>query len=284
VRHDLTEDVTCDPGRSAFSSGWVRSLSSPCFRAPRINGLQLERTSLLLRLQDISSTSEGIGCTYGAPGTAPLLLSSTRVSAARVRAGASSSPTLHNSRVSAPTTGPVWVTAIPGRHRVPHAASQTSWPNFSRAAGLPDPSCSSGNRSRVSTSVCLLPITRRRPQVSSSWTPRTKTMHMRCREWRDSFPCCRRPASSDCLASRSGSRLNRSLHRFAHSRARQCSAPPDTKRRPTKSFTFGRPCRKSGARAAGSPFLSWWSPVREEPTRIGDGYSRIKRRCRNEDA
>jgi hypothetical protein len=36
-------------------------------------------------------------------------------------------------------------TAIPGRHRGQHAASQASWPNSSRVAGLPDQSCSSGN-------------------------------------------------------------------------------------------------------------------------------------------
>ena len=66
-----------------------------------------------------------------------------------------------------------------------------------------------GESLRVSTFECSRPITRSTPQVSYSWTPRTKTMHMRCLGWRDSFSCCRRPASSDCLASRSANPLNR---------------------------------------------------------------------------
>jgi hypothetical protein len=128
------------------------------------------------------------------------------------------------------------------------------------------------------------PITRRTPQVSCSWMPRTKTMHMTCRGWRDSFLCCPRSESSDCSASRSASPQNRWLHQFVNSRARRCSARRDIRRRPTKSFTFGRPCRKSGARAAGSPFLCWSSPGHEEPTRIGGGCNKNTRRCRNEDA
>ena len=73
-------------------------------------------------------------------------------------------------------------------------------------------------------------------------------MHMRCREWRDSFPCCRRSAPSDCLASRSASPLNRWLHQFANSRARRCSAHRVTGRRPTKSFTFGKPLPNQSSR------------------------------------
>lgn len=199
------------------------------------------------RLVDIG----GIGCICGAGGTARLLSSSTPVSAAPVLAGASSNPMLLDLRVSAPMTGQAWVTAIPGRHCEPHATLQTSLPNSSREVESLDQSCSSGNPSRVSTSECSLPITRSTPQVSCSWTPRTKTMHMKCRGWRDSFPCCRRSASSDCLASRSASPLNRWLHQFANSRARRCSARRDTRRRPPKSFTSGKRCRKSGARAAG---------------------------------
>jgi len=64
--------------------------------------------------------------------------------------------------------------------------------------------------------------------------------------------------------------------------ARRCSVHRPTRRRPTKSFTLGRPCRKSGARAAGSPFLFWSSPAHGEPTRIGDGCNKIKPRCQNE--
>jgi hypothetical protein len=37
-----------------------------------------------------------------------------------------SNPTLLDSRVSAPTIGRAWATAIPGRHRGQHAASQAS--------------------------------------------------------------------------------------------------------------------------------------------------------------
>ena len=171
--------------------------------APRINGLRLEKSSRRLRLPDISSTSEGTGCICGAPGTARLPSSSTRDSAARLLAGASSNLKLLDLRVSAPTTGQVWVTAIPGRRRGPHAASRASWPNSSRAAGLPDRWCSSGPPSRVSTSVCSLPITQSAPRVSCWWMPPTKTTYMKCRGWRDLFPCCRRSASSDCSARRS---------------------------------------------------------------------------------
>jgi pimeloyl-ACP methyl ester carboxylesterase len=110
-----------------FSSCWACCFSWPHSPAPRISGLRLDGSSRRLRLQDISSTSESIGCICGAPGTARLLSSSTPVSAARVLAGASSNPRLLDLRVSAPTTGQVWVTAIPGRHREPHAALQMSW-------------------------------------------------------------------------------------------------------------------------------------------------------------
>ncbi len=151
----------------------------------------------------ISSTSEGTGCICGAPGTARLPSSSTRDSAARVLTGASSNLMLLDSRVSAPTTGQVWVTAIPARRRGPHAASRASWPNSSTAAGLPDRWCSSGPPSRVSTSVCSRPITLSAPQVSCSWMPPTKTTHMKCRRWRDLFRCCRRSVSFDCSACRS---------------------------------------------------------------------------------
>jgi pimeloyl-ACP methyl ester carboxylesterase len=80
-----------------------------------------------------------------------------------------------------------------------------------------------------------------------------------------------------------GRPLNRWLHQFANSRARRCSSHRDTTRRPTTSFTLGKPCRKSGARAAGSRFLSCSSLAHGEPTRTGDGCNTIKRRCQNED-
>ena len=78
-----------------------------------VSGLRLERCSRRLRLPDISSTSEGTGCICGAPVKARLSSSSTRDSAARVLTGASSNMMLLGSRVSAPTTGQVWVTAMP---------------------------------------------------------------------------------------------------------------------------------------------------------------------------
>ena len=165
--------------------------------------LATRKSSRRLRLPDISSTSEGTGCICGAPGTARLPSSSTRDSAARVLTGASSNLKLLDLRVSAPTTGQVWATAIPGRRRGPHAASRASWPNSSRVAGLPDRWCWSGPPSRGSTSVCSRPITQSAPRVSCWWMPPTKTTYMKCRGWRDSFPCCRRSASSDCSARRS---------------------------------------------------------------------------------
>jgi hypothetical protein len=171
---------TCDAGRRAFSSCWTRSLSLPPSPAPPTNGLRLERSSRRLRLPDISSTSEGTGCICGVPGTARLPSSSTRDSAARVLTGASSNLMLLGSRASAPTTGQVWVTAIPARRRGQHAASRASWPNSSSAAELADLWCSSGPPSRVSTSACSLPITLSAPQVSCSWMPPMKTSHMKC--------------------------------------------------------------------------------------------------------
>ena len=166
----------------------------------------------------------GYTCICGAPGRARQPSSSTRVSAARVRAGGSSNLRLLDLHVFAPTTGQVWDTAIPGRHRGLHAASQTSSPNSSREAELPDQSCSKGNPSPVSTSVCSPPITRSEPQVSCSWMHRTKTTHMRCRGWRDSFPCCRRSVFFDSLACRSARELSRWLHQSGDTRRQRCRA------------------------------------------------------------
>ena len=141
---------------------------------------------------DDSSTSGGTGCICGAPATARLPSSSTRASAAQVLTGASSNLKSLDLRACAPTTGQVWVTAIPAHRRGQHAASRASWPHSSTAAGLPDRWCSSGPPSRVSTSVCSRPITLRAPQVSCSWMPLTKPTHMKCRRWRDLCRCCRR--------------------------------------------------------------------------------------------
>ena len=75
-----------------------RFLSLPHCQAPPISGLRVERSSPRLRRLDISSTSEGIDCICGAPETARLLSSSTRVLAARVLAEASSNPRSLDSR------------------------------------------------------------------------------------------------------------------------------------------------------------------------------------------
>ena len=155
--------------------------------------------------------------------------------------------------------------------------------NSSPAAELPDRWCSSGLPSRVSMSECSRPITLSAPQVSCSWMPPTKTRHMKCRGWRDLFPCCRRSASSDCSACRLARESNRWLHQCGNSRGRRVSAQPDTRRRLTRSFIFGKARRKSGARVESSPSLSSSSPVDEEPTRIGDSCNEIKPRCQNED-
>ena len=143
-------------GQSALSLSCPASLPLLRWQVPHTNGLRLERTLRQLRLPDSSSTLAGTGCICGAPGTARLLSSSTRASAARLLAGASSNPLLLDLRVSAPTTVQAWVTAIPGRHHEPHAAWQMSWPDSSRAARSPDQWCSSGNPSRVSTFKCTL--------------------------------------------------------------------------------------------------------------------------------
>ena len=174
------------------------------------------------------------GCTCGALGTARLPSSSTQDSAARVPTGASSNLMLLDSRGSAPTTGQVWVIAIPARRRGQPAASRASWPNSSSAAELADLWSSSGPPSRVSTSACSLPITPSAPQVSFLWMPPTKISHMKCRRWRDLFLCCRRSASSDCSEYRSARESNRWLHQCGHSRGRRVFAQPDTRRRLTK--------------------------------------------------
>ena len=90
-------------------------------------------------------------------------------------------------------------------------------------SGITGPSCSSGNPSPASTFVSLLTITRSGRQASCSWMCRTKTMRMTCRGWRDSFPCCRRSASSDCLACRSARESSRWLHQFSDTRRRHGS-------------------------------------------------------------
>ena len=86
-----------------------------------------------------------------------------------------------------------------------------------------------------------------------------------------------------CSACRSANQLNRWLRQCGNSRKRRVSAQPDTRRRLTRLFTFGRARRKSGARAGSSPSLSLSSPVDEEPTRSGDSCNKIKPRCHNED-
>jgi pimeloyl-ACP methyl ester carboxylesterase len=100
-------------------------------------------------------------------------------------------------------------------------------------------------------------------------------------QMRDLFRCCRRSAFSDCSVCRSARESNRCLRQCDNSRRRRDSARPDTRRPPTRLFTFGKARRKSGARAASSPSLSSSSPVREEPTRIGDSCNKIKPRCQN---
>ncbi len=231
------------------------------------------------RLVDIGGYRLHLWCTGDG---APAVILDTGLGGS-ILTGASSNLMWLDSRVSAPTTGQVWVTAIPARRRGPHDASRASWTNSLPAAGSADRWCSSGPPSPVSTSAYSLPITPSAPQVSCSWMPPTKTRHMKCRRWRDLFLCCRRSASSDCSACRSARESNRWRHQRGNSRGRRVSAQPDTRRRLTKSFIFGRARRKSGARAASSRSLSSSSPVDEEPTRIGDSCNEIKPRCQNED-
>jgi hypothetical protein len=141
----------------------------------------------------------------------------------------------------------------PGPSRGQHAALRASWRNSSPGAGLADRWCSWEPRSRVSTSACSLPITLSAPQVSCSWMPPTKTRHMKCRRWRDLFLCCRRSASSDCLAFRSARESNRWLRQCASSRGQRVSAQLDTRRRLTRLFIFGRARRRVIWEGAGVP-------------------------------
>ena len=116
---------------------------------------------------------------------------------------------------------------------------------------------------------------------------------MKCPRWRDLFLSCRRSASSDCSAYRSARESNRWLQQRGNSRGRRVSAQPDTRRRLTKSFIFGRARPKSGARAASSPSLSSrhrWPGSRRElatvatrsslavRTRMSDDRSRVRSR------
>jgi hypothetical protein len=55
---------------------------------------------------------------------------------------------------------------------------------------------------------------------------------------------CRRWVFFDCLACRSARESSRWLHPCGDTRRQQAFAERDTGRRPTRSFTFGRPCRK----------------------------------------
>ncbi len=104
----------------------------------------------------VSSTLEDTGCICGAPGTARLVSSSTRVSGARAPAGALSSRRLLDSRGSAPAIERAWATAIPGPRRGRHAGSQASWLNSSRAAELPDRRARRGIHRRLQRScLCL---------------------------------------------------------------------------------------------------------------------------------
>ena len=274
---------TCAGGYDSFSSPCAALSSRSPWPVPPINGSRLAGRSRQPHRPAVWSTSEDTGCTCGAPERARLLSSLTQVSAARVLAGALSNPRWRDSRASAPTIGQAWATAIPGHHRGPHAASQASWPNSCRVAGSPGQSCSSENPSRVSTSVSSLPITRSGPQASYSWMPRTRTMCMKCRGWRDSFLCCRRSVLSGCLACLSARESSRWLHQFNDTRRRQGFAQRDTARRPMKSCTLRRPYRRSESRAESSLSLSLSSRVREEPTRSGDGCSKMRLHCQNED-
>ena len=252
--------LTCGAGRCAFSSCWVRSLSLPHSPAPRINGLRLDRSSRRLRLPDISSTSEGTGCICGAPGMARLPSSSTRASAARALTGALSSLMLPVSRASAPTTGQAWVTAIPARRRGPHAASRASC-----TTPRPQRDWRTGRaRRRLHRGF-------RRPRVASDHPDRAAGLVLVDASHEDDahevprmarfVPLLSTLGVFDCSACRSAFKSNRSRHQCGNSRRRRVSAQPDTRRRPTRLFTFGRARRKSGARAASSPSLSSSSPV-----------------------
>ena len=198
-------------------------------------------------------------------------------------AGASSNRRSRDSRVSAPTTGQVWATAIPGRRRGPHAGSRARWPNSSRAAGLTAPSCWSGPPSRVSTPACSLPITPSRAAglvlVDASHEDQAHDVPP---AWRGSFLCCRRSGSFDCSVCRSANQWNRSRRQYSSSRGRRVIAQPGPGPLRTRSCTFGRARRKSGVLAARSRSLSSSPPVTEEPTRTGESCNTIRRRCQNE--
>ncbi len=80
-----------------------------------------------------------------------------------------------------------------------------------------------------------------------------------------------------------GGRIESLPRQCSDTRWQRGSARRDTRRQLTKSFTFGRACRKSGARAGSSRSLSSSSPVHEELMRIGGSCSKISPRSRNED-
>jgi hypothetical protein len=77
--------------------------------------------------------------------------------------------------------------------------------------------------------------------------------HMKSRRWRDSCHCCRPWVCFDFSACHSDRALNRCPRQCGDMRRQRGSVRPDTRRRLTKSSTFERAYRKSGARAADSP-------------------------------
>jgi pimeloyl-ACP methyl ester carboxylesterase len=80
-----------------------------------------------------------------------------------------------------------------------------------------------------------------------------------------------------------GQRVESLPRQCGATRRQRVSARRDTRRQLTKSFTSGRPCRKSEARAGNSRSLSSSSPEHEELTRVGDSCSKISPRSQNED-
>lgn len=242
----VARDSRCGTGRRAFSSGSSGCSSSVLSLAPRINRLQLARTWRRLRIQDDSSTSEGIGFTSGAPARGRLRSFSKPAWEARAPIGASSSLRSPDSRGSARTIAQEWVTAIRARRRGRPDASRASSLHCSTAAALADQWSLSRPPAVVSPHASSRLNTFSARRVSCSWMHHTKTRRMTFLGLPHLYPFFLPSGHFDWQAWHSAPGQTRWRRRSVNSRARRASVPPDSKRRRTKSSIFGRVPQKSG--------------------------------------
>ena len=253
---------TCGAGRCAFSSCWARSLSLPHSPAPRINGLRLERTSRRLRLPDslvdIGGYRLHLWCTGDG---APAVILDTGLGGSSAGWGFVQPEVARFTRVcSYDRAGMGYSDPGPSPRTARRIASELA--ELLARSGIAGPvvlvgASIAGFDVRVFASdhperAAGLVLVDASHEDDAHEVPRMARF----------VPLLSTIGVLRLFGVSFGQRSNRWLHQCGNSRRRRVSAQRDTRRRLTRSFTFGRARRKSGARAASSPSLSSSSPVR----------------------